>query len=79
MYNVCVMDTDIIILIAESLLIVGIFTTIIGIAICPCSCNPKRDCQRRTCEDCKRDREVCRARCAQNCGRKRAETEEELV
>ena len=72
------METEVAILIAESLLIVGIFTTIIGIAICPCSCNPQHDC-RRTCIDCKRDREVCRARCAQNCGRKRAETEEELV
>ncbi len=45
-------------------------------ALFPCSCNPRRDCK-RSCADCKRDREnfwkrVCKKR-------ERASTEESLV
>lgn len=50
----------------------------LGMALCPCSCRPSRDCK-RSCTDCKRDREKCRRRCVRDCTRERADTEEELV
>jgi hypothetical protein len=57
---------------------IGIFTccsTTLLVSLFPCSCNPRRDC-RRSCADCKKDRETCRRRCLQ---RERADTEEELI
>jgi hypothetical protein len=48
---------------------------IIG-ALCPCSCNPRRDCK-RSCADCKRDRQIFWNRVFKK--RERASTEESLV
>jgi len=52
--------------------------TVLGAALCPCSCKPSRDC-RRDCNDCRRDRERCRKRYDCDCGRERADTDEKLV
>ena len=45
-------------------------------ALFPCSCNPRRDCK-RSCADCKRDREKFWKRVCKK--RERASTEESLV
>lgn len=72
------MDTDSILAISTAVSVLSCCAVVLISAICPCSCNPRRDCG-RSCADCKRDRETCRTRCAQRCTRKRADTEEELV
>jgi hypothetical protein len=51
-------------------------TSIFLTALFPCSCNPRRDCK-RSCADCKRDREKFWKRVCKK--RERASTEESLV
>lgn len=48
-------------------------------ALFPCTCKPRYDC-RRSCSDCKRDRQRCRQQWYDCCTRReRSDTEEELV
>lgn len=74
------LDEDVILAIVTFLVVLSCCGCTLGMAICPCSCKPSRDCK-RNCADCKRDREKCRRRCVHDCDcrRERADTEEELV
>jgi hypothetical protein len=72
------LDEDAILALVTAMVVFAICGCSLGMAICPCSCRPSRDC-RRTCADCKKDRETCRKRCLRDCSRERADTEEELI
>jgi hypothetical protein len=67
--------TDGILVIIIGSLLFSCCSTTLLVALFPCTCNPRYDC-RRTCADCKKDRQNCRRKCLQ---RERSDTEEDLV
>ena len=72
------LDEDVLLAVVTASIMFACCGCALGMAIYPYFCQHSRDC-RRTCADCKKDRETCRKRCLRDCARERADTEEELI